>query len=127
MDSHSFPDIPLPCDVHQESNRPDICIGTDTFHTPEWLIDLTKLHFEGHGYRVELNSPYNGTLVPLRAYHKDERVWSIMIEINRKLYLDDSYQITQPSFDKLQKCINDLYRTILDRGKSLVTPLENEA
>ena len=37
IDGHSFPSSPLPCDLDQSPVRPDICIGTDAFHTPEWL------------------------------------------------------------------------------------------
>jgi N-formylglutamate amidohydrolase len=39
LDLHAFPDVPLPCDLDQEPDRPDICIGTDAFHTPIELRD----------------------------------------------------------------------------------------
>jgi N-formylglutamate deformylase len=34
IDAHSFPNRPLPCDDGQATDRPDICLGTDAFHTP---------------------------------------------------------------------------------------------
>ncbi|ATX77093.1 N-formylglutamate amidohydrolase [Reinekea forsetii] len=112
IDAHSFPDRPLPCDDSQATDRPDICLGTDAFHTPDWLIDLVRVHFEQRGYQVELNSPYSGTMVPLGLYKKDNRLNSIMIEINRRLYLDDAYQINDSGFTSLRSCITDLYRLI---------------
>jgi len=38
IDCHSFPSKPLPYELDQSSDRPDICIGTDPFHTPEELV-----------------------------------------------------------------------------------------
>jgi N-formylglutamate amidohydrolase len=65
IDAHSFPDIPLPCDANQAAPRPDICLGTDAYHTPDWISKLAKKQFEQHGYRVEIDKPYSGTMVPL--------------------------------------------------------------
>jgi len=117
IDAHSFPNRPLPCDDSQAIDRPDICLGTDAFHTPDWLIGPVKAHFEQRGYRVQLNSPYSGTMVPLGLYKKDKRLSSIMIEINRRLYLDETFQIIAPGFTTLQDCIEDLYRLITAEAK----------
>ncbi len=38
IDAHSFPSIPLPFELEQNPVRPDVCIGTDVFHTPEWVL-----------------------------------------------------------------------------------------
>ena len=37
IDCHSFPSVPLPYELVQDQQRPEICIGTDPVHTPEWL------------------------------------------------------------------------------------------
>ena len=37
IDAHSFPSVPLPYEFNQNPKRPDICIGTDLFHTPNNL------------------------------------------------------------------------------------------
>ena len=88
VDCHSFPARPL----HYESdkNRPDICIGTDTYHTSTELRDCLLKTFEALGYVVAINSPFCGTIVPLKHYHKDQRVKSVMIEVNRSLYASQS-------------------------------------
>ena len=89
IDCHSFSDEVLP---HEESSvRPDICIGTDNFHTPMALLSKVYRYFEDQGYTVVVNQPFSGTIVPLEYYGKDQRVSSIMIEINRKLYLDEGF------------------------------------
>jgi N-formylglutamate amidohydrolase len=89
FDCHSFPSQPLPCDLDQRVPRPDICLGTDAFHTPDWLFDALAKQFQQSGYTVEKNRPYSGTLVPLKFYATNPRVLSILIELNRRLYMDE--------------------------------------
>jgi N-formylglutamate amidohydrolase len=89
VDAHSFPARPLPYEAYQDLDRCDICVGTDPFHTPTWLADLTIHEFRNRGYRVEVNSPFGGSLVPEKHYRQDKRVLSIMIEVNRGLYMDE--------------------------------------
>ena len=84
IDCHSFPAKPL--DYELDSNRPDICIGTDTYHTSSPLKDCLSKVFKVLGYDVAIDSPFSGTIVPLKHYHKDQRVASVMIEVNRSLY-----------------------------------------
>lgn len=69
--------------------RPYICLGTDTFHTPEWLLGSVSTLFQASGLPVAVNRPYAGTLVPTSFYGTDHRVSSIMIEVNRGLYMDE--------------------------------------
>ena len=51
--------------------------------------DQLKNYFEELGLVVGINNPYAGTIVPLEYYQKNENVNSIMIEINRKLFMKD--------------------------------------
>lgn len=89
IDCHSFASSPLPHEPDQSRNRPDICIGTDEFHTPAWLSALAAKLFRERGLRVELDRPFSGTLVPKAYYAKNRTVWSVMIETNRSLYMDE--------------------------------------
>lgn len=89
LDCHSFPSGPLPCDQDQAVPRPDFCLGTDEFHTPQSLASMVAAELEHLGYRVELNRPYAGTMVPLAFWRKDPRVASLMIEVNRSLYMSE--------------------------------------
>lgn len=89
VDCHSFPSRPLLCDQDQALPRPDFCIGTDPFHTPEAPTRSVASALERLGYRVELDHPYAGTLVPAAFWKRDARVKSIMIEVNRSLYMDE--------------------------------------
>ena len=88
IDCHSFSPVPLPYEPMQSKDRPDICIGTDDFHTPSGFADRLSREFALMGYTVRMNDPYAGALVPLEYYKRDKRVISVMIEVNRTLYMD---------------------------------------
>ena len=92
IDCHSFPSQPLPCDLDQDPDRPGLCIGTDLFHTPGWLRDagVSAFHSVDSGLSIRVDRPYSGTLVPLEAWGQDPRVLAVMIEVNRRLYLDEA-------------------------------------
>lgn len=92
IDCHSFPGSPLPYEPDKRDNRPDICIGADPFHTPKSIVEILKRTFSQKKYSVAINTPYAGTITPLDYYHKDYNVISVMIEINRSLYLDQDYR-----------------------------------
>ena len=90
LDCHSFASIPLPSEPDQSLDRPDICIGSDAFHTPAALAQRLLQAFGAEGLRVQLDHPFAGTLVPLQFLGLDSRVQSVMIEVRRGLYCDES-------------------------------------
>lgn len=57
-------------------------------------------YFESKGYTVGLNWPYRGSIAPLEHCHKNKKVESIMLEINRALYLNE------PTNEKSQKYLD---------------------
>src|ERR1039458_8827577 len=50
IDCHSFPSAALPYELDQTSERADICIGTDAFHTPSQVRDAIMAAAEEEGY-----------------------------------------------------------------------------
>jgi N-formylglutamate amidohydrolase len=111
LDCHSFPSLPLPCDIDQTPQRPDICIGTDPFHTPEWLADILIRLFQDRGYSVEENRPYCGTIVPTKFYGINKNVMSVMIELNRRLYLDEATGRKSDNYLVLNERLTQVLRT----------------
>ena len=87
IDCHSFPSRPLPYELNQAPERPQICIGTDVFHTPSWLSDAACQLFEQRGFDVALDHPFAGALVPNSVYRTNSAVYALMIELNRSLYM----------------------------------------
>ena len=88
IDCHSFYPSALPYEICREDDRPDFCIGTSDYHTPKIIVDNLVHFLSKQGYSVNVNSPFAGTIVPIKYYEKDRRVRSVMLEVNRKLYMD---------------------------------------
>ena len=105
LDGHSFPTRPLAYEDDQEPDRPDICIGTDPSHTPKWFRDIAVHVFEELGWRVAVDRPFAGALVPMRFYHRDLRVRAIMIEVRRDLYMDEESGLRLPRFKEVRERI----------------------
>lgn len=112
IDCHSFPTKALPYEMDQTDQRPDICIGTDGFHTPSWLAHHLDKAFEKLGYSVAINSPFSGSLVPLEFYGKHKSVYSIMIEINRSLYMNEENLKRTERFNVIKADIADVIRDV---------------
>jgi N-formylglutamate deformylase len=89
VDLHSYPTQRLPYELHA-GPRPPLCVGTDTTHTPRWLVDLVVELASAHGLDVALDTPFAGTYVPLDRYGTDPRVSSVMLELRRDTYLDET-------------------------------------
>ena len=113
LDCHSFSSTPLPYELDKAPDRPDICIGTDPFHTPRWLISAAVRIFRQHGLRVLVNQPFSGTLVPAAFYRKEPSVRSIMIEVNRALYMDEVSGSILPIFGQLTRLLQGFVNLIL--------------
>ena len=101
IDLHSYRPLALPYELDSSAARPGVCIGTDRFHTPEALIELTRAAFAGIDGGTEIDTPFAGTYVALRHYRADSRVRSVMIEIRRDLYLDEPTHEIHAGYDVL--------------------------
>ena len=108
IDCHSFPDQPAPIDIDHRPDRPDVCIGTDPFHTPAELADAFEAGFSAAGYRTRRDAPFAGTFVPSGFYGREPRVRSVMIEVNRRLYMDEATGDQLPGFDDVAATITDV-------------------
>lgn len=99
IDCHSFPSVALPYELAEPTAaRPDICIGADAFHTSAELAGAFVSAFKREGWRVSLNDPFAGALVPSGRYQQDRRVSAVMVEINRGLYLHEHDGAPLPTF-----------------------------
>ncbi|MCE5230673.1 N-formylglutamate amidohydrolase [bacterium] len=113
VDCHSFPSRPLGCDVDQDADRPDFCIGKDWFHTPNHLVSAASETLQAHGWRVAVNKPYAGAFVPRAFYRYEWRVSSIMIEINRRLYMDELTGAKLPGYENFRRQFQTCLRKII--------------
>ena len=112
VDCHSFPSTPLLKGLDQSTNPPDFNIGTDAFHTPQDLIDRAVAYFKDKGYSLGINQPFSGTIVPMAFYKKDKRVQSIMLEVNRKLYLKEPGKEKSDNYASTKEIVQGFLRAM---------------
>lgn len=114
IDCHSFSALPnllnpTPPDI-------DICIGYNNDETRPYtkIIDNIVQYFKSHGYKVGINEPFSNSKtfpVPVE-YH------SVMIEVNKRLYMNEQTLDKIDSFYKLKHDIHSLYNLLLYGQKS---------
>jgi N-formylglutamate amidohydrolase len=112
IDCHSFPAIPLLRSLNNDPERPDFNIGTDLFHTPQILADISVDFFKKAGYSLGINWPYSGSIVPLRHYKKNRNVQTIMLEINRRLYLKEQTNEKSDRYPEIKSLTKAFINTI---------------
>lgn len=108
IDCHSFPSKPLPYEIDRTPIRPQICIGTDAFHTPEGLATIFVDAFAAQGWTVGLNAPFAGAMVPSRHFGRDRRVTALMIEVRRDVYLEEATGASNAMFLDVSQRIREL-------------------
>ncbi|MCW4386334.1 N-formylglutamate amidohydrolase [Salinibacterium sp. SYSU T00001] len=119
LDVHSYPQHPLPYELHSESRRPQLCIGFEPFHAPDALLDAVRSAFAD--LEQGDNGPFAGSYVPLKHYRKDARVQSVMLEVRRDVYMDeesgsisDGRQLFVRLREHLQRLVDAVGCQILD-------------
>jgi N-formylglutamate amidohydrolase len=113
VDCHSYPSKPLIRDLDQTAERPDFNIGTDKYHTPQKLIDASISYFEQRGFSIGVDWPYKGTIVPLAHYQKNKKVNSIMLEVNRELYLNEPSNEKTARFNEIKEIVKSYLEWII--------------
>ena len=120
VDGHSFPASALPYESKEniQRKRPEICLGADHVFTPDALLDFAKDFFIRAGLEVAVNTPFAGTMVPEPFYSlQDKRVQSLMIEVNRSLYMYEKTGKKKETFDKMKNLVQIFLKVAEDRLK----------
>ena len=127
IDVHSFPSLPLPYETDLTAYRPEICIGSDSYHSPGEVVDELSRSFELHGFEVDINTPFAGAIVPAKHYKKDERVQAVMIEIRRDLYLNESTGMLNTRSTVVQERLKNALMRWLTLSEEMVPPFSDSS
>jgi N-formylglutamate amidohydrolase len=111
IDVHSYPGAPLPYELHGDGPRPAVCLGTDPFHTPPWLLDAAREAFAPCG-GIGLDSPFAGTYVPLKHYGTAREVSALMVEIRRDRYMTEPGGAPTEGLGRLADALADLVAAV---------------
>lgn len=115
LDCHTYPAKLRQYDLNKNGKRPEICLGTNKFHTPRLLTNSFKKAFLNGSFSVEENTPFKGTIVPGGYFEKNRNVFSLMIEVNRKLYMNERTYAKKKCFGKIANRLNDCIQNGIDK------------
>ena len=113
IDLHSYPNKKLPYET-SSGLRPELCIGTDSFHSPDFLKDTVSDLAQRFNLDAKFDTPFSGSLVPIKFYQKDKRVSSIMLEWRRDFYLTNGKRIPE-KFKLISNYIRELIEKIMSK------------
>lgn len=102
IDCHSFP---------SDLSDVDVCIGfNNDWSTPndETLYQIKSI-FENNGFRTEYNEPYSNSLSPETGFKYE----SLMIEVNKRVYLDEDTLKFNKESNCLKKTIREIYKELI--------------
>lgn len=112
IDCHSFSSRPtiLQPDISKNQDV-DICIGFNEDRTKpdETTLALVAQHFIEKGYKVAFNTPFSNS----KTVETPAKYTSLMIEVNKSLYMDEDTLEKKASFWKVRDDITSLYAKLL--------------
>lgn len=113
LSCHCMSAVGMPTHPDPGEERADFCIGDMNGKTssPEYTDLLVSL-FKDAGYSVTVNTPYDGGILMSRNADPANNVHSLMIEINKKLFMDiDTFRKT-PGALTTRQTVEDVIREL---------------
>lgn len=108
IDCHSFP---------SDLSDVDICIGVnDDWSRPtDFVIELVTEVFKQFGFSVRINHPYSNAIAPQTNFAYN----SIMIELNKRIYLNEQTLELNESANKVRAVLDRLYMLLLNYNEEV--------
>ncbi len=119
-DQEGFSNILIDCHSFYSSLDPekkiDICIGfnNDGSEPAEKVLGGIQKVFEEEGYSVGWNTPFSNSLQPVRDLTRLRNgYFSFMIELNKRIYLNESDRSLLPESERVRAVLRKLYEFLL--------------
>ena len=116
IDCHSFSSRRLTYETYKSIKRPDFCIGMNDDEGRE-IVDRIisrikeekkEVYIDGEwvkkDYTISVNDPFSSAIKPMK-FINDKRVISIMMEVNRYLYMDEVTGTKNGNFDRIKQLL----------------------
>jgi N-formylglutamate deformylase len=103
LSCHCMSAVGAPTHPDPGKDRPDFNLGNVNGKTSsKEFIEFVEATLKGLGYSVGMNFPYNGGELNSRFGDAKNGVESIMVEINKKLFMDTKTFKKTAGFDKIK-------------------------
>ena len=116
IDCHSMPSVAQAYSTeHPYQAHPDFVLGDrdGTTASPE-LTRRIERFLNSRGYTVGVNHPYKGVEIVRRHGRPAEGCHSIQLEINKRLYMDETTLERRPEFERVQRTLRELVERLID-------------
>ena len=120
LDLHSMPSQGTKAHRDPGEERADIVVGNEKGQTAgeKWTQEVMEA-YEREGFKVRLNYPYTGGTIVEKYGQVTQGHQALMIELNRKLYMDEKTKKLIPQKaklmqEKLSRVIADIYHSLPD-------------
>ena len=115
IDCHSMPSIGGPTDSDNGTSRVDFVLG-DCFGTScsPTIVAATEASLSRLGYRAVRNAPYAGGFTTRTYGNPAGGRHVLQIEINRRLYMNETSHAKKPGFANVQKDLTSLIGDLAD-------------
>lgn len=110
IDCHSFP---------SELSDVDVCIGLNDDETrpDDIFVEAVVKIFSDWGYKVAINTPYSNSIAP----KTDKSYKSMMIELNKRIYLNEySLDLRPERISSIKEVIQEVYSLALGATDTLL-------
>lgn len=116
VDCHSMPSAI--CNIMNETKAVDFCLCTLFDESCPTSISRQIYDFlEQNQYRVEYNRPFAGAYITFNYCQPRKNIYTLQIEINRSIYMDERVYKKNPDFQKVSKNFCD---SLIALGKFLL-------
>lgn len=111
LDCHTFSESFF---EKSDENFPDICIGVEKGFNNKKILSLVTDYFNQLNYSVAINFPYSQSMVPSDYLNTDSApLVSIMIEVNKKIYMNEKVFEKSENFNTLCLQIKELINLLI--------------
>ena len=116
IDCHSMPS--MICNIMNDERPLDFCLCTLFDEScPTQMSEFLSRALEAKQYRVEFNRPYAGAYIAFNYCQPRKNIYTLQLEINRGLYMDEKLLVKNIKFQSVSK---DICQSILALGNFLL-------
>jgi N-formylglutamate amidohydrolase len=120
LSCHCMSAVGAPTHPDAGQQRADFCLGNlDGKSSSREFIEWVKSLIEAKGYSCSLNFPYTGGEINARYGDPVNGVESIMVEINKKLFMDTKTFRKTEGFAKVQADVSDVLAQVAARAREV--------
>ncbi|MFB9947449.1 N-formylglutamate amidohydrolase [Rhizobium puerariae] len=115
LSCHCMSAIGAPTHPDPGQERPDFCVGNNIRGTesssPEFIEYVAGL-FREQGFSCTVNFPYGGGEINRRYGNPEGGIESILVEINKKKFMDVKTFRKNEGFDEIKNAVNNVLKTL---------------